>query len=280
MDRRELRAAFLELLEDDVVLMPSECVGVESTESSSVAKFKDGSTAGADVVIGADGAHSITRSAVVADAAPEYAGYAAWAGVLEKFEHPLLEPNRHVEIWAHGSIGGVADLGAGWVRWYVGRGTPPGVGWGHVDKAELVDHTAGWYPLISAAVAAADPESITAMEAWSLSPLESWVNGRLVLLGDSAHLTTPSISGGACTTIEDSARLVAHLTGSEPLDAALRAFEAERMNRDEQMVKRSRSVGKLQHLHSPIACWLRDHAFEHMPAKQAKRVLEEIAGGA
>ena len=170
--------------------------------------------------------------------------------------------------------------GAGRVRWYVGRGTPAGVGWGHVDETQLVDHTAGWYPLVGDAVAAADPESITAMEAWGLLPLESWVKGRLVLLGDSAHLTSPSISGGACTTIEDSARLVAHLTGPELVDAGLRVFETEGMARDEHMVKRSRGVGKLQHLHSPIACWLRDHAFEHMPAKQAKRVLEEIAGGA
>jgi hypothetical protein len=46
------------------------------------------------------------------------------------------------------------------------------------------------------------------------------------------------------------------------------------------MVRRSRGIGKLQHLHSPIACWLRDRAFEHMPAKRARRVVEEIASGA
>ena len=81
-------------------------------------------------MIGADGAHSVTRSALAAEAKPTYAGYAAWAGVLEDFEHELLEPNRHVEVWAHGSIGGVADLGRGRVRWYLGLGTPPGVGMG------------------------------------------------------------------------------------------------------------------------------------------------------
>ncbi len=280
VDRRELRAVLLELLDDGVVRAPSECVGIEQDDSSAVALLKGGGEAAGDLVIGADGAHSVTRSALAAEAKPTYAGYAAWAGVLEDFEHELLEPNRHVEVWAHGSIGGVADLGRGRVRWYVGLGTPPGVGWGHVDKEELLNHTEGWYPLVGEAVAAADPDSITTMEAWELEPLETWIGGRLVLLGDAAHLTTPSISGGACTTIEDSARLVGGLTGAEALPEALLGFEAERKRHDEHMVERSRGIGKLQHLHSPIACWLRDRAFEHMPANRARRVIEEIASGA
>ncbi|MGI9556620.1 MAG: FAD-dependent monooxygenase [Solirubrobacterales bacterium] len=278
IDRRGLRALLLEALDEDVLRMPSECVGVEQRDGSAVALL-DGSEAGGDLVIGADGAHSVTRAVVAPGASPSYAGYAAWAGVLEDFDHELFAQNRHVEVWARGAIGGVADLGHGRARWYVGLETDPDVGWGHVDKAHLVDTTAGWYPLIRDAVAAADADSITAMEAWELDPLDTWIAGRLVLLGDAAHLTTPSISGGACTTIEDSAALVRGLSGPLELDQALRSFEAERKRRDERMVRRSRGIGRLQHLHSPASCWLRDHAFEHVPARQARRITERIAAG-
>lgn len=280
VDRRELRAVLLELLDDDVLVMPSECVGIEQNGLSATVLLKGGGKASGDLVIGADGAHSVTRGAVAGGASPSYAGYAAWAGVLEDFHHELFEPNRHVEVWGMGSIGGVADLGAGRARWYLGRGTEPGLDWGQVEVAQLLNYTEGWYPLVGDAIAAADPDSITVMEAWELEPLDTWVEGRLVLLGDSAHLSSPSISGGACTTIEDAATLVNALTGPAALPDALGAFEAERKARDEQVVKRSRELGKLQYLHSPVACWLRDGAFRHMPAGQVERVLEGLAGGA
>ena len=278
VDRRALRAAFLEQLEDGVLRMPSECVGIEQAADSCSAMLKDGVASG-DLVVGADGAHSVTRAAVAPDARPAYAGYAGWAGVLEDFEHELLARNHHVEVWADGSIGGVADLGRGRARWYVGLGVDPGVGWGHVDKQHLLEVTDGWYSIVGDAVAAADPASITTMEAWELDPLDTWISGRLVLLGDSAHLTTPSISGGACTTIEDAATLVAKLRGPRSLSEALAEFELERKRYDEHMVKRSRGIGKLQHLHSPVGCWLRDHAFEHLPDQQSRRMVERIAAG-
>jgi 2-polyprenyl-6-methoxyphenol hydroxylase-like FAD-dependent oxidoreductase len=109
--------------------------------------------------------------------------------------------------------------------------------------------------------------------------LRDWSDRRLVLLGDAAHLTTPSVSGGACTTIEDAAALVRRLTAGDPLAQALGGFEADRKRRDERMVRSSRWIGRLQHLHSPIGCWVRDHAFEHVPADQVRRIAARMAAG-
>jgi 2-polyprenyl-6-methoxyphenol hydroxylase-like FAD-dependent oxidoreductase len=117
------------------------------------------------------------------------------------------------------------------------------------------------------------------MEAWELEPLPSWIDRRLVLLGDSAHLTTPSVSGGACTTIEDAAALTRLLAGATPLPESLRRFERERKRKDERMVRRSRWAGKLQHLRSPTGRWLRDHAIEHLPESQARRIVARMAAG-
>lgn len=279
VDRREFRAACLELLGPGVVRTASECVGVEQQEGSASALLADGGRASGDVVIGADGAHSVTRGAIAADPRMEYAGYTVWAGVVEDFAHPMLQPGHHVEIWSPGSIGGVADLGAARARWYVTQSFSEGVKWGHVNKDSIAEHVDGWYDLLPAAVAAADPEMIVTMEAWELEPLPDWVGRRLVLLGDGAHLTTPSVSGGACTTIEDAAALVRRLTAGNPLERALREFETERKRRDEKMVRSSRWIGRLQHLHSPVGCWVRDHAFEHVPAAQVRRMAARMAAG-
>ena len=195
VDRREFRAACLDLLGEGIVRAGSECVGVEQDGRSATALLKGGGSASGDLLIGADGAHSVTRGTVAPDPRMEYGGYSAWAGVVEDFEHPLLEPGRHIEIWARGSIGGVADLGKGRARWYVTHNSPPGVGWGQVKMESIAEHVEGWYGILPAAVEAADPESIVTMEAWELEPLRSWVDRRVVLLGDAAHLTTPSVSG-------------------------------------------------------------------------------------
>ena len=279
VDRRLLRETCLELLGDGVVQTGSECVGIEQHDGGAVALLAGGGRAVGDLVIGADGAHSVTRGAIVAEPRLDYAGYTAWAGVLEGFEHPLLAPNRHVEIWAGGSIGGVADLGGGRARWYVTRESGPGVDWGKIDMGPIQDHVRGWYELLPAAVAAAGPDSVVTMEAWELKPLRTWVDRRLVLLGDSAHLTTPSVSGGACTTIEDAAALTRLLATDQPLAESLRKFERERKKTDERMVRNSRWAGRLQHLQSPTGRWLRDHAIEHLPAAQARRIAARMAAG-
>ncbi len=279
VDRRRFRAACLELLGEGIVRTGSECVGVEQTEESASALLAGCGRAEGDLVIGADGAHSITRAAVAADPRLRYAGYSAWAGVLEEFEHPLLGSNRHVEVWGPGSIAGVADLGEGRARWYVTHDSEPGARWGVVDKSPIAEQVAGWYGLVTDAVAVADPESIVTMEAWELEPLATWIDRRLVLLGDAAHLTTPSVSGGACTTIEDAAALVRLLAGGGALADTLRAYEHERKRHDEKMVRSSRWIGRLQHLHSPVGRWVRDHAFEHVTRSQVRRITERMARG-
>lgn len=280
VDRRRFRAACLALLGDGIVRTGSECVGIEQSGEGATVLLAGGERARGNLVVGADGAHSVTRGAVATNPQLDYAGYSAWAGVIEGFDHPALEPNRHVEVWAGGSIGGVADLGRGRARWYVTHASPPGVKWGDVDKGRILDHVAGWYGLVGDAVEAADPASVVTMEAWELEPLETWIDRRMVLLGDAAHLTTPSVSGGACTTIEDAAALVEHLTDGESLPDSLRAFEHERKRHDERMVRESRWIGKLQHMHSPVGRWVRDHALEHLPRSQAERIAERMARGA
>jgi FAD-dependent urate hydroxylase len=279
VNRRELQVVATELLGDGVVHMGSECVDVEQDGDTAAAVLAGGARAEGDLVIGADGAHSVTRGKVAPEAKLDYSGFSGWGGVLDGFEHELLKPNRHVEIWARGSKGGVADIGNGSVRWYVMHRAPAGGADGAVDKDKILAHIDGWYELLGAAVEAADPNTIVTTEAWDMEPIDTWFDRRLVLLGDSAHLTTPFASMGACMTIEDAVDLVSHLTSGRPLNDALEAYEADRKKRDEDVVQKGRHMGKLQTLHSPLMCWLRDEAFEHMPPDKMREVTEEMAKG-
>jgi 2-polyprenyl-6-methoxyphenol hydroxylase-like FAD-dependent oxidoreductase len=148
-----------------------------------------------------------------------------------------------------------------------------------VAKDEIREHIAGWYELLGAAVEAADPASIVQTEAWDLEPLDTWVDGRVVLLGDSAHATTPFASMGACMTIQDCRALVDRLVSDAPLEEALGTYQNARKENDEAVVRHSRRMGTLAMLHSPILGWLRDEAFSHMPEDKMRAVTEEMARG-
>jgi FAD-dependent urate hydroxylase len=278
VNRRDLQRVAIRALGDGVVRMGSECVGVEQADGCATAILRDGGRATGDLVIGADGIHSTVRRSVTDREKLDYSGFGGWGGVLDGFESELLEPNRHVEIWARGSKGGIADLGGGTCRWYVTHRAPPDGDRG-IDKAEILDHIRGWYQLLRDAVEAADPASIVASEAWDLEPLETWTSGRVVLLGDAAHATTPFASMGACMTIQDSVSLVEHLGSDASLLDALAAFVAERKQRDEAVVRESRRMCHVSQMHSPIATWLRDEAFSHMPEDKMRQIAHQIAGG-
>jgi FAD-dependent urate hydroxylase len=277
--RPDMQRALIELIGEERVRMGSEVVGVEQVDDGAAVLLADGSRAAGDLVIGCDGVHSVLREHVAADPKLRYSGYAGWSGLLEGFEHELLQPSRHVEIWARGSKGGVADVGRGLARWYVVHKAPAGSIGGPADKAAILEHIDGWWELIRAAAEAAPVETIVQTELWDLEPLDAWVDGRVVLLGDSAHATTPFASMGACMTIQDSVALVGELISDAPLDDALQAYQENRKSRDEEVVRKSRKMGHLSMMHSPIASWLRDQAFIHMPPDKMREVSEEMARG-
>jgi 2-polyprenyl-6-methoxyphenol hydroxylase-like FAD-dependent oxidoreductase len=277
--RADLQRALMGLLGDGAVQMGSECVGVETDGDSATAVLADGSRSTGDIVIGADGIHSTVRSFVAGSAKLSYTGHAGWNGVIDGFSHELLKPNRHVEIWARGSKGGIGDVGAGQVRWYVDRKQDAGHTDGPIDKDEILRHVDGWYELMGAAVQAADPAEIVMNEIWDLPPIETWTRGRVVLLGDSAHATAPWASMGACMTIDDAITLAGRLASEPSVDDALAAYQHDRKQRDEKLVAHSRKMGSMAMLHSPLVAWLRDEAMEHTPPKKMEAIAEELAKG-
>lgn len=277
MRRPALLAALTARLGLNAVHMGSECVGIEHEGATATALLKSGRRTGGSLLIGADGIHSVVRTAVAGPARLRYSGYRSVSAVIP-FSHPLLPARRHVEIWARGAKGGVADVGSGLVRWYVTYRAPDGAR-PTFEKPQILEHIRGWYPLLEAAVRATDDAELVPTEAWDLEPLGTWINGRAVLLGDAAHATTPFAAMGANMTIDDAMTLADLLASRPSLDDALAGFQQFRKARTEDVVRKGRTMGALAQLHNPIAAWLRDVAFRHMSPEVVERVTREMAAG-
>jgi 2-polyprenyl-6-methoxyphenol hydroxylase-like FAD-dependent oxidoreductase len=276
IQRHGLQQALIEALGADKVRMGSEVVGVEQDTDSATILLADGGRASGDVVIAADGAHSTLRDPVSGEQLRlRYSGFSGWSAVVP-FTHELLPERHHVEIWEKGSKGGVADVGNGSARWYAIQRTD--AGGTSVDKAEILAHIDGWYPLLAAAVEQTSEEQIVRTEAWDISPLKTWADGRVVLLGDAAHATTPFAAMGACMAIED-ADALASLLVEQPYDAAFATYQEERKRRAEAVVKHGRTMGHMSQLQSTVALWLRDEFLAHVPPPKLEEIAAEMASG-
>jgi 2-polyprenyl-6-methoxyphenol hydroxylase-like FAD-dependent oxidoreductase len=275
MRRSGMLEAIAAELPGDTLQMGSACVGLREHAEQVEVLLEGGETVFADLVVGADGIHSLLRKEVAGDIPLHYSGYSG-AGGVTAFVHPDIPPQTHVDIWGHGGKAGIADIGEGEMRWYI---TWRGVAGSHHTKVELLDLLENWYPPVREVALVTPEEEIQQISYFDIAPLRQWTRGRMVLIGDAAHATTPFAAMGANMAIEDAMELTESIKQAEDLAAAFAAFESSRKKRTEQIVKRGRVMSRLTQLHSPFAAWLRDQAFLHMPAAETEKVTREMASG-
>ena len=79
----------------------------------------------------------------------------------------------------------------------------------------------------------------------------SWSNGRIVLLGDAVHATTPHLASGAGMAVESGIVLAEELARADTVEAGLHAYEARRFDRCRDVIETSVAVGRLQLEHGP-----------------------------
>lgn len=214
------------------------------------ARFSDGAHARYDLVIGADGLYSATRDMIFPDAPrPQFAGQGVWR---HNFARTGDVDSLHVY---EGPIGiGLVPLSASLMYMYVttpecGNPRYPRQGLAAAMRAKLAE---------APPVIAALRDRIADDDAVIYKPLEAlfltgdWHKGRIVLLGDAVHATTPHLGQGAGMAIEDSLVLAEELARADTPEAAFRAFQARRFSRCEYIVDRSLAICGAQVNRQPV----------------------------
>jgi 2-polyprenyl-6-methoxyphenol hydroxylase-like FAD-dependent oxidoreductase len=249
-----------------------EVTAVDQDRDGVVARGADGTDERCDLLVGADGLNSLVRRSIV-DVRPRYAGYTTWRGVSPQ----AIAPGRLTESWGAGERFGLVDIGHGWTYWFATKNAPAG----EVEepagrKAEIMWRFSGWHEPIAAVAGATEEAAILRNDVHYLEPLSRWSDGRVVLLGDAAHATTPGVGQGAAQAIEDAVVLADRLTRAGDLSLALHEYESARRSRTERVLKLSRRADRAAQLASPLACRLRNAAVRHMPERAQRRQLEPL----
>ena len=142
-------------------------------------------------------------------------------------------------------------------------------------RETLAHHFAGWAPPVQRLIARLDPLHTNRVEIHDLDPLERLVNGRVVLLGDAGHSTTPDLGQGGCQALEDAWVLANYLlTTNVSVEDALRRYEAERLPRTTEIVLKARERAEMTHGADPqrTQAW-----YQELAKEDGSRILNGIA---
>jgi 2-polyprenyl-6-methoxyphenol hydroxylase-like FAD-dependent oxidoreductase len=207
--------------------------------------FTDGQRRRYDLVIGADGLYSKTREALFPDAPkPRYSGQAVWRAVL-----PRPPEVQTCMMWMGRVKPGLNPVSKEQMYLFLTEHRPSN---DHVDPAEFAPRLRALLAEFPAPLLQRVREQIGPEAQIVFRPLEGlllprpWFRGRVVLIGDTVHATTPHLASGACIGMEDALVLAEELGRAASVDAALRAFQDRRWERCRMVVENSFRLGELE----------------------------------
>lgn len=272
--RAELQAALLAALGPGVVRTGATCTSFHQDNAQVWAHLASGEEVAGDLLVGADGLRSTVRAQLFGAAPPRYAGYTAWRGVVEA-TLPRVDAATATESWGAGRRFGLVPLSHGRVYWFATKNAPEGArNKPGGKKQELLGLFAQWHYLIPSMIEATDEAAILRNDIYDRPPLPTWSRGRVTLLGDAAHPTTPNMGQGACQAIEDAVALAAHLVEAKTVASALQAYEAQRLKRANAIVQQSLRLGQIGQWGNPLAAAARNGIIMALPAFMLGRSLE------
>ena len=256
--RAELHALLKAQLPADCVRLGQRIESFEQRGERVVARTAAGIEAEGDALIGADGLRSAVRAQLLGPEPPVYRGYFTLRAIA-RFALPPNEPSVGCETWGRGLRFGMWSMKGGRMYWYAAVKAPAGT-----DKSAAAwkDEAAAlfkeWHAPIPAIIAATEPAAMLKHDILDRPPARRWGAGRVTLLGDAAHPTTPNLGQGACLAIEDAWTLAKSLAAEADIAAALRRYEAARARRTAFIVREARRIGWMGQWQNPLAVALRN----------------------
>ncbi|MCS5713146.1 FAD-dependent monooxygenase [Herbiconiux sp. CPCC 205716] len=247
----------LERLGDDAVIKGQRFLGYTQDADGVTLDLqnRDGSssTARADLVIAADGINSTTRRQMHPESSePVYSGITMWRGTT------LMKPFKTGGTILHIGAPQISSMivypiaddfegsGLTLVNWVVEATRDQSVeDWNQLGSVDEIIH---YYDdthieFLDLQQMLRDAREVYLFPLIRHDPLDSWIDGRVVMIGDAAHAMYPRGGNGACQAIVDGGALAEKLATIDDVDEALQAFQDQRLKAVNGIVMAHRGEG-------------------------------------
>jgi 2-polyprenyl-6-methoxyphenol hydroxylase-like FAD-dependent oxidoreductase len=274
--RGALHEVLLSRVDPQKIITGKKAIGFENEHDRVGVFFEDGTKLFGDGVIVADGIHSAIRKILIPDSLPRYSGYTCWRGITENKWNITKEA---VETWGAEGRFGYVPIGDNKVYWFACKNA-------HAKDAKMMSWTIQDLELNFKSYAQPIPsilESTPSHELiWSdisdIEPLKQFAFGKLVMIGDAGHATTPNLGQGACMGMEDALAIADELSRNTSIEESFKRFEQKRIKRTTYIVNTSYQLGKIAQLENKILVQLRNFVLRMTPSwvneRQVAKVLD------
>jgi len=265
IDRGPLRKILLDSLQEDTVVWDSNFIAMLPGGDGWLLQFKNGTSAYADLVIGADGANSKVRP-YITDIKPFFAGMTAIEGAVynaEKESPKIYELLNGGKIFAMGDSKSlvVSSKGDGSMAFYTGYNSTENwakeSGIDFKDRAQVIawfkQEFTGWDEIWDELFENAEPHFIPRPQ-YCMPLDQTWeAQLNLTMLGDAAHLMPPYAGEGVNMAMLDAVELAACLLNEQFGDnkSAISAYEIQMRKRASEIA--AETLESTKALHSPDA---------------------------
>lgn len=228
------------------VRLGCHATAIDQQDTAVDVSFSDGTHASYDLVVAADGARSSLRDELFPAAPkPFYTGQGVWRAVVprpKEVQRPALFMGARVKA-------GVNPVSGNSMYLFLTEDRPTNI---HVNDDELLPQLRALLEEFTAAVPAGVRSALSSESHIVFRPLEAmllpepWYQGRVVLIGDAVHASTPHLAAGAGMGVEDAIVLAQELTSAPSLGAALAGFQRRRWPRCRLVVENSVRLGAIE----------------------------------
>jgi FAD-dependent urate hydroxylase len=274
--RTELQQLLLNAIAPGTVRLAAKCIEVEQDHESVTAIFENGDRITGDVLIAADGTHSVLRNMVMGKAIQRRSvGYVNWNGLVPMSDD--LAPKTSWDMYVgHHQRASFMPVGGDRFYFFLDVPMPPGtVGSPETYREALSIAFKGWADPVQRLIERLDPATTTRVEIHDTEPLTHLVRGRVALLGDAAHSMAPDLGQGGCQALEDAWVLTNYLrTTTVSVEDALLRYEAARRDRVANIINLARKRSDITHGKDPIAtqAW-----YEELKQENGTNIMGAIA---
>jgi 2-polyprenyl-6-methoxyphenol hydroxylase-like FAD-dependent oxidoreductase len=278
LHRGLLQRLLFEQLEADSVRFGCEVQSVTQSGDQVFASLSDGSSCAAPITVGADGFNSQMRRMAGLGGVKRYSGSSSYRAIA-RGAHILAAEAEHeaYEIWAKGCRVGFSKINADDFYWYMTFDAPAGEASSESERknhSETLFRT--YFPQWIGLQQNTQTRDILRTDITDLKPLAQWSSGRIGLIGDAAHATTPNLGQGGAMAVEDALTLADTFTELGLNEAAWKRFEYLRRKKVDWTVSTSWSVGKICHLGNPLFRSLRNIALKKTPDSVTQKQVQRI----